>query len=156
MAEKSTFLRKFHFFFFWLGPVLGGPPVPGKRLMHFRPGGGQKSRKNRKTGEKVEIFQNFKIDPKVKICSYGGQFWPKSRLFCEIFVFFCFFLTGACTGRAPTTGEKTYAFSAGKPKTGRYLFAEQRFPWACLREPLLREQILHKGSVVCVPLCFFF
>ena len=75
--------------------------------------------------------------------------------FFATFSFF-FFLPAACTGRAPTTGEKTYAFSAGKPKTGRYLFAEQRFPWACLREPLLREQILHKGSVVCVPLCFFF
>ena len=44
----------------------------------------------------------------MKIWAYGGQFGPKNHFFREIFTF----LAGAHTGRAPSTGEITYAFSA--------------------------------------------
>ena len=132
--------RKINFFakksVFWLGPVLGGLPVPGKILMHFRPGG-QKSLKNGKIMKKSKIFDFSK-----SIQSENLDIWrpvlTKKMTFLRNFTFF--FWLGPVLG-PPSTGENTYAFSAGKPKTGRYLFAEPRFPWACLREPLLSEQI---------------
>ena len=84
--KNRFFFENFVFFFFGSGPILGGLPVLGKILMHFQPGG-QKSRKKSKNYEKVEFFQFFKIDPDVKIWSYGGQFWPKNWFFVENFVF---------------------------------------------------------------------
>ena len=68
-----------------------------------------------KNHEKIENFRFFKIDPNVKIWAYGGQFGPKTHFFREIFTF----LAGAYTGRAPSTGENTYAFSAGGPKMSK-------------------------------------
>ena len=76
--------------------------------MHFRPGGQKvevRTEKSKKF-EKIENFRFFEIDPKVKKWTYGRQFWPKNH----------FFLAGAYSGRAPGTGETTYAFSAGYQK----------------------------------------
>ena len=75
MAEKSTFLQNFHFF--GLGLYWAGSQYRGKYLCIFGRGA-KKVEKNRKNHEKIENFRFFKIDPKVKIWSYGGQFWPKN------------------------------------------------------------------------------
>ena len=77
--------------------------------------GAKKSKKIKKNHEKIENFQIFKIDRNVKIWSNGCQFWPKNQLFCKIFTF----LAWVCTGRAPSTWENTYAFSAAGPKKSK-------------------------------------
>ena len=115
----------------------GRAPSTGEKTYAFSAGGPKKSKKSKKS-RKNRIFSNFQN----RSNSENLVIW-RSVLADKITFLrqFQFSLTGACTGRVRSTGENNYAFSSGKPKTGRYLFAGQRFPWACLREPLLSDQI---------------
>ena len=122
LGQKITFFAKFPLF--WLGPILGGHPVLGKILMHFQPGC-QKCRKKVENHEKVENFRFSKIDPNVKIWTYGGQFCPKNHVFCKIFTFF--FGLGPILGGLLVLWKILMHFRSGTTSS-IYLFAEQWFP----------------------------
>ena len=64
--RKTDFLRNFHLFFFWLGPIPGGRLLLGKLLSDFHLGVPKMAKNWKKIIEKSKFF-NFKIDPKVDI-----------------------------------------------------------------------------------------
>ena len=76
---------------------------------------GKKVEKIEKIMKKSKIFGFLKSIETWKFGQMEVRSGRKINFFCKIFTF----LAWACTGRAPSTGEKTYAFSAGGPKKSK-------------------------------------
>ena len=111
-GRKIDFFAKFSLFFL-TGACTGRAPSTREKTYAFSAGGPKKSKKSRKNRN----FSNFQNRSKSEnLVIWRSVLAEKTTFFAKISLFF---LAWACTGRAPSTGEQTYAFSAGGPKKSK-------------------------------------